>query len=191
MVAHLFRFPKHTSPDLVRWTPLNSLIASIPRSRTNPSICPSTTRTSTITGQAHSRPNLILGTHGTSAVSTLTSSLHWQHTTLLTSICEHPKSTRTMHSHLLTSTFTNRQYPVFHLLEKKAGADAFSPLAFPWHSDKTCLILLHRKHHCSRTNFHSLSDPSGCTVSCHMVRPKALVTDNYVTALYSKGNFCM
>ena len=97
-------------------------------------------------------------------------------------------------SHALLSEdkhFYNRQLLVFHLLKKKAGTDAFSSLAFPWHSDEMCLILSHRKHCCSQPNLCTPSDSSCHIVSCHMVRPRALVKDNCTTALYSRGNFCI
>ena len=35
------------------------------------------------------------------------------------------------------------------------------------------------------------SDPFNCTVSCHMVRPRALVTDNCTAVPYRRGNFCV
>ena len=102
------------SPSSCRYISLAmcSLITSIPSSRSSLSNRPSTIRTSTITGQACSRPSLILlyPWHFRvllSVVSIPTSfSLHRQHMALLTSICEHPESTRAVHSHLLTSTFT-------------------------------------------------------------------------------------
>ena len=88
-----------------------SLIASIPRSISNPSNHLSITRTSTITGRVCSSPSLILACWRhfrdlPSAVSTPTFCLHWRHTTLLTSVYEHPESARAMHSRLSTTTFT-------------------------------------------------------------------------------------
>ena len=112
MVAHLFGFPKCASPDLVRYMPPSSLITSIPRSRLNPTNHPSMTWTSTITGRACSRSSFILPYPWhlrvlPLAVNAPTSScLHCQHTALLTSVCEHPESTRAVHSCPLTSTFT-------------------------------------------------------------------------------------
>lgn len=60
--THQFRFlsVKHTSPDLLRCTPLSSLIASIPRRSSNPNNCLSTIRASMVIGRACPMPTLIL-----------------------------------------------------------------------------------------------------------------------------------
>ena len=134
------------------------------------------TRTLTITGRAGSRPSLILPYPQhfrvlPTVVSTPTSfCLHRQHTALLTSVCEDPESTRAKHSRLSTSTFTTGNS--FSLSWEVGWCWRLLPLVFPWHSDEMCPILLHRKHCCSRLNFHATSDPSSRTVFHHMVRPK-------------------
>ena len=123
MAVHLFRFPKRASPNSFRWIPPSSLIASIQRKRSNPSNQPSTTWTSIIMGWTCLRPNLILPnpryfrvllplpvTHGFAHQHLWASEIYQSHA--LSSINEH---------------FYSRQFPVFHLLRKKADADAFSP----------------------------------------------------------------
>ena len=53
------------------------------------------------------------------AVSTPTSCVYRWHTALLTSVCEHPESTRAMHSRLSISTFTTGNCRFFTCSERR------------------------------------------------------------------------
>ena len=198
MAAHLFKFLKCTSPDSVRYMPLCSLITSIPRKRSNPSNRLSTTRTSTIMGQTCSRPNLILlyPQHFRvlpSAVNTPTSfCLHHRHTGLLTSVCEHPESTRAMHSRLLTNRFIADNFRFFTCSGRRLALMPSHLSVFSWNSNEMCPIPSHQKHHFLWPNFCTLSDPSGCTlVQFLTIRLGPLVADNCAIAWFSKENFCI
>ena len=127
-----------------RWTHLSSLIALILRRRSKLNYHPSTTRTYLTSNlillyPQHFRVLLSAGSTPTSFC------LQKQHTTLLTSVCEHPEPTRAVYFCPSTNTFMVDNFLGFTCLRRLALTSP--PLGhLPWHSDVMCPSPLHVFH---------------------------------------------